>query len=247
MSRTQIKTYPARGERVYRAWGEVQRSGPIGLRGTDLLDGGVVAALKSEWLAASAGVVPFLPLPGGGQGVLTIGGALRTPDSAWSDPVVRGLYRSAHQNLRRLHGQAIKRRIGTPRLVLPGAGQQALSPQQRAALQSEELAVPPAVWVVVSVVGVLATVAGAWYAVRTKETEIQTEAELLQRQATIGRLSDLASAQLQSTGEIQPDLVEAIRATGAEDVGQEEVWPWVMGGVGLAAAGGLAWYAWGRR
>lgn len=261
MTRT-VQIDPVRSAEVYNSWrnappqkiidtkswdylqGGDAYKGRVGIAGTDLLDGAAHSLLKAEFLAAQAGVVPFVPLPGGGQGVLTVGGALSQPDHAWPDPLLRTLYLANHRGMSAIHAETSARRITTPELVVPE-----LAPVdiQSVALEwggvgahGATLGVIPAIaWVAIAAVGILATIAATYYATRTKETEIETESELLNNQFKMGKLTDLAIAQLQTKGHIQPDLIKAIAGIKGS-TSNSYFWPGValgVGGVVITATG----------
>lgn len=242
---TNVNVDPVRAHAVFEAWGGIAAptagaSNNIAMQGTDLLDGAAFSLLKAEFLAAQAGVVPFVPLPGGGQGVLTVGGALSQPSNKWPQPELETLYFLNHKGIASLHASVTRARPTTPRLTIP-----ALSPgqvQDDAAFWASvghgaaKLGVLPVAWLVVAAVGILATVAATWYATRTKLEEIQVDAKLARDQRAIGSLTDLAQQQLANTGKIDPGLIAAIRNTGT-DTGWG-VWPYVAIGTGAALVGG---------
>lgn len=239
---TSVKVNAVRASDVYGAWGglgDSTRSSnqPVGMLGTDLVDGAALALLKSEWLAAAAGVVPFVPLPGGGMGVLTVGGALAQPQSAWPQPELVHLYLAGHRNAQALHASVHARRLNTPMLRVGN------DPEQRAVWpvldNAQQVAANPMIWVVVSAVGILATMAGAWYFTRTEEKRIEADTDRAKEAHAIGALSDIASEQLIRTGKVDPAIIAAIRTKPSTP---GSWWPYVAAASGGAMVAGYGVY-----
>lgn len=199
--------------------------GQIRLLGDDWAQGAMGALFNAEYLAAQAGVVPFFTLPDGSKGVLNIGGARAHIDKA--PEAVRTIYLASHGVVRATHAQAHAASPNTPHLASGPLGE--LS-------EAEIGAVPLAVYVVA--VAVAAIVAGAWY-LKTK-TEIEVEGKNLRTTATISEINALATAQLATTGKIDPALYDALKSmAGAEEAHLSWV-PYAVGaGAVVAAAGGL--------
>lgn len=247
---TNVNVDPVRSAAVFNAWGKVpKQTTPIGMIGHDLVDGAAFSLLKAEFLAAQAGVVPFVPLPGGGKGVLTVGGALAEPDQKWPQEELRTLYMLNHKGIAAIHGSVNRRRIGVSMLevgpVDPATIQDQAAYFAEVGAGAAQMGVIPAAWLVIAAVGILATVAASYYATRTKLEEIQVDAQLAKDQHAIGNLTDLAQQQLAATGKIDPNLIAAIRNTGSST--SWGVWPYVIGGAGLVAAGGVGTWALMRR
>lgn len=245
----QVHLDPAQASAIYQAWQQLPKSqaGNLRVKGPALLDGTSLVLLKSEFLAAQAGVVPWVPLPGGGQGVLTVGAAHGQPESAWPSESLLHLYRLTSKAATALHASVQSARIGTPSLE-PGTPPSTSDAQQEAAFWSHvgptsvQMGLAPAAWVVIAAVGILATMAGSWYAARTKETEIEASARLQGDMARLGNLTDLAQAQLAATGKIDDGLVRAIGATGSD--APMSMLPGIAIGAGLTCAAGAGlWYA----
>jgi len=254
---------PVRAHAVFEAWGKlsdatvydpayVRRGGPVKMAGHDLLDGAGFSLLKAEFLAAQAGVVPFMTLPGGGKGVMTVGGALAARDDAWPQPELKTLYLLNHKGAAALHSSTNKARVGTPPLTIPAtspsqAQDMALFYDQVGAGAANLGVVPPVAWLVVAAVGILATMAASYYATRTKLEEIQVDAALAKHQYAVGNLTDLAQQQLATTGKIDPALIGAIKNTGSDSAWL--LWPYIAIGAGALIAGGAGtwWVLRGRK
>jgi hypothetical protein len=238
---TNVNVDPVRAHAIVQAWerlGTEPGTPRVAFAGHDMLDGAAFCLLKAEFLAAQCGVVPFVPLPGGGQGVLTVGGALSQPDSKWPQPELRHLYMLNHKAAATTHASIRAARPGTPILQVPLNAETPLDAQAALAPQLTQLGVLPAAWVVVAAVGILATIAGSYYAVRTEEKRIETDANLAATQAKTAGLTGLAQQQLATQGKIDPKLIAAIKETGSAT--SWGVWPWVAlgtGGVVIGATG----------
>jgi len=241
---SQVHIDPLRASEVFHAWGNPQESSQIAMVGHDMLDGLAFGLLKAEFLAAQAGVVPFIPLPGGGSGVMTVGGAIGTPSSKWPQSGLRDLYILNHKCAASMHAGIRAARATTPELEVSNpkyqTGMMQSSRNELFAAGPANMGILPAAWIVVAAIGILATVAGAYYATRTTETKIQVEAKLASDQYKTGMLTDLAQQQLLTQGKIDPELVRAIRDAGSST--SWNVWPWVAVGSGTAIAAATGTY-----
>lgn len=237
---TNVNVDPVRAHAVFEAWGNAPAEGSVAMAGTDLLDGAAFSLLKAEFMAAQAGVVPFVPLPGGGKGVLTVGGALSQPSNKWPQPELETLYYLNHKGIASLHASVNRARPTTPKLVIPSLSPSTIADDaafwNQVGAGAAKLGIPQVAWLVIAAVGILATVAATWYATRTKLEEIQVDAKLARDQRAIGSLTDLAQQQLANTGKIDPGLIAAIRNTGT-DTGWG-MWPYLAIGTGAAIAAG---------
>lgn len=106
---------------------------------------------------------------------------------------------------------------------------------KRLSVSPEGLGVAP--WViaagVLAVVGVAAVVAGAWYARETEHMSI--DASKAQELAKISSLTDVAHAELKSTGKVSPDTLAALAQAGAQTT---ESWKSII--IPVAIIGGIA-------
>lgn len=236
----QVRVDPVRGHEAFHAWGSlVDATGPVGMVGHDMLDAAAFSLLKAEFMAAQAGVVPFVPLPGGGQGVLTVGGAIGKPESAWPQAELRHLYMLNHRGMASIHASVEAKRPKTPDLVIVPAA----APTE---IDAAPFVVPVAAWVVLGAVGILATIAGTYYATRTEETKIQVDAGLAGQQFKTSALADLAQKELALRGSLSPELIKAI--AGVKGGGSSSYfWPGVAIGAGTAVAAGAGAFAYSRK
>lgn len=270
---------PIRGAEVFNAWrkSDLPREG---MKGTDVLDGMLVGGLKGEWLAASAGVVPFVSLPGFGKGILSIGGALTNPVKAWPDPALESLYLWIQRSMAALHGSVeLARRdvIKLPVGALPGSaeafyhGGLSLMPGKFSGPSSSGTGasssgssvsswssgssvnkgivkgmhgigqIETGVLILIGVLGVAATAAAAWYAVRTSEKQVEVNGQNSRTLVANATLADIASAQLAKTGKVDPDVLGAISGLGKPPASSNDwTWAYVLGGGLVGVAGSVA-------
>lgn len=198
------------------------------LEGTDMAQGLMGALVNAELLAGAAGVVPMIQLRGGQSGVVSIGAARDRIASA-PEPV-RVLYLAAHAAARRAHAMSSPSSLAPTLSVGVKRSGEALAP----------LAIP------LLVLGVAAIVATAYYASTTAAARVQVDGQNLRQAARVDAVVKLALAELGGTGRISDGAWQAF----AEEARQEAamvappVWPWVVGGAVVVAAGGA--FAWSR-
>lgn len=195
------------------------------------LQGGCMAALlEAEWLAASAGVVPFYTMPDGSKALVQVGAAreriAQAPES------VRTLYLATHGSVRLSHLYATdaNRSSGASPVEL-------LTGQQIGVL-------PIAIIVALTVTGVAAICAAAWYAKEATQKIVETRGEYLRSTYAVNQASAIASAAL-AAGQPIPDGVWRVFGEAAKTEHQQaSVAPWLLGGVaiGAAALGVAAYY-----
>ena len=246
-----------RGASVFDGFGRSSGPRALALNGCDVLDGMLTTGFKLEWMAALAGVVPLVTI-GQDQVLGTIGNAGVNPRAAWPQKALGALYMAGQRNSWALHGSVLRGRSGAVPIDLRRLGSRMLAPGVPAAgLQLAPVSgispsmgvLPVAAWVVIGVVSCFATAAAAWYAVRTHETEVQVDAERAKQNHVIGSLADIASAQLSTTGAVDPGLVQAIAGLGAAKTSPSDyTWAYVAaGGVVLLGAGAAGSYYLTRR
>ena len=199
--------------------------GTIAIDAVDWAQGAMGVLLRAEFLAADAGVVPWITLDDGTKALVTIGAA--RDHIADAPEGVRTLYLAAHGLVRQTHARALVWDGQTPLLQGP----------------EEEIGVGPLV-IAVIVLGVAALLATAAYLIHRDTIEI--EGRSARTVSILGTTLDLARTQLATTGRIDPALYQALTAlAGAEskEGGSSLVWiPWTVGGVALLAAGAWAWH-----
>jgi hypothetical protein len=215
----------------------------VSVAGHGILDVAALGLFKAERLAASAGAVPWIRLPGGGLGVIQIGRALSAPKSAWKEPTARNLYLANHKVWQSIHDAQRPAKASTPPIILTQA-----SPGSIPSLFSDQIgAIPALVYVAIAAVGVLATIGTAYYATRTEEQRIETESQRLRAAHAVGSLSDLAATQLATQGKIDPNLIAQIGALG-ESSWTPSAAHWALAGAAATAGLGLGGYLfWQRR
>lgn len=205
--------------------------GLVALEGVQWAQGAMGLLMRAEFLAAQAGVVPWITLEDGTQAIASVGAARdrigQAPES------VQTLYLAAHGLARQTHAQALVWDGQTPML---SAGED---------LEDLEMGLAPLA-VVVIVLGVAAILATAAYFIHRDTIEV--EGRNFRTTSILSSTLDLARTQLQQTGKIDPSLYEVFRElAGAEAKESGAGWlPWVVGGGVVAALGAWAWLSWGE-
>lgn len=200
------------------------------LAGPKLQGGCMAALLEAEWLAASAGVVPFYELPDGRKALIQVGAAReRIVDAPES---VRTLYLATHGSVRMSHLYATDANLSRDASAV-----EVLTGQQIGVL-------PIAIIVALTVTGVAALCAGAWYAKEATQKVIETRGDYLRSTYAVNQASTLASAAL-AAGQPIPESVWRVFGDAAKvEHQQASVAPWLLGGmaIGAAALGVAAFY-----
>jgi hypothetical protein len=199
--------------------------------GHDFAQGLIGTLMLAEELAAQAGVVAPVLLEG--EPVIPIGAA-RDKIKSFSDPAVRTLYLASYAAVRELHDTAKPRRTGTPLGLQPLLG--------AAFVGAPILAVAFLVPVLVAVVAVAAVIAGAWYAVEAKKTEIEVAGHNLRQAALAQSYTGLGLAAMKS-GQPIPDNVWQGLGGLADQEAAHGAWIWPVVVVGAIAVGGGAYLA----
>jgi hypothetical protein len=203
--------------------------GLVALDGTQWAQGAMGALMRAEFLAASAGVIPWITLEDGTQAIASVGAARDVIDRAPES--VQTLYLATHGIVRQTHAKALVWDGQTPMLQ---AGDEL------------EMGLAPLV-VVVLVLGVAAILAGAAYFIH--QDTIEAEGRNLRTTAILNSTLELARKQLEQTGKIDPAISDIFRElAGAERKESGVDWKvWALGGGLLvtAAAGAWAWASWG--
>jgi hypothetical protein len=193
------------------------------IAGQSLQGGCMAALLEAEWMAASAGVVPFYELPDGRKALIQIGAARERLDTAPES--VRTLYLAAHGSARLSHLYATDANrsagVGSVDLLYTHAGIGVL---------------PLAIIVALTVTGVAAICAGAWYAKEATEKIVETRGDYLRSTYAVNQASVIASAAL-AAGQPIPDGVWRVfgEAAHVEKQAPSSGAPWLLGGIGIGA------------
>lgn len=207
------------------------RDGLTACAGDDWTQGAMGALLDAEFLAAQAGIVPWVTLPTGEQGLITVGAARERISQAPED--VRTIYLATHGLVRSTHA-----------LAAPWGGQ---APQLEGFTTGNELAPPigaiPIAVIALTVIAIAAVVGTAWYF--QQKATIQVEGRNLRTTAVASEVAALAREQLALTGHIDPEIWQVFKDIAAAEA--ESNWlPWAIGGVVLVG-GGVAAYSWWRK
>ncbi len=197
---------------------------PVAIAGDEWAQAAMGALLQAELLAADAGVVPYLTLPDGTKGIVTVGAARERIDAAPED--VRTIYLATHGIVRSTHAMA-----------KPWSGS---APPLGSVREDLEIGLVP-VWVLV-VLGVAAIIATATYFIH--HDTIEVEGKNLRATAATSAIAGLARDQLAKTGKIDPEIWESLRDIADAERGRSWL-PVTIAGVALAGGIGGA-FAWRR-
>ncbi len=217
------------------------------VHGVDLAQGYLGALVSAELMAAHAGVVPFLVLEDGSQGVAVVGGARAVIEDVrrWHRPrpgvdveAVQTLYLAAHGAVRDAHGAS--------RVVAAPVGAIGCCGACGSAAPVAVGAIPIAVYV--ACVAIAAVVASATYFVMTDRSRVQVDGQKLVAVAGVDAATKVALAQIAAGLPVAPELLAifgdaARREVQARDEGAFQV---VAGVVGVVAVGGALVYGWRR-
>lgn len=196
--------------------------------------------VSAELFAAQMGVVPYVTLPDGTKGIVNVGGArsVISNPAKWSsqpsgvDPLaVQTLYLASHGAARMVGATAQASSSSTPDINV---------------LSSSPVAgaigvIPVAVYL--TVLGVAAIAAAAWYATSAKQAVVQVDGTNARALSRVDSAVKLAEVSFATTGTIPSqfwDFLEA-EATAEKKAGDE---PWLIGagvGAGVLAIGAAAW------
>jgi hypothetical protein len=203
---------------------------PRVLEGGDLANAQIGALVSAELLAAEAGLVPLVTLPNGAQGVVAIGAARSKLDQAPES--VRTIYLAAHGTARRL--TALARPAATTALdpQLYGAGAVAGDAGRIGAL-------PLLGYVTLTVLGVAATVAAAWFAVEARRAAVEADATLTGDLGRANTVATLALAELKATGRVSPGVWEALKPAAKAEASHGWILPAAV--VAAVAVGGAVY------
>jgi len=203
--------------------------GLVALDGTQWAQGAMGVLMRAEFLAAQAGVVPWITLEDGTQAIASVGAARDVIDRAPES--VQTLYLATHGIVRQTHAKALVWDGQTPMLQ---AG------------EDLEIGLAPLV-VVVLVLGVAAILATAAYFIH--QDTIEAEGRNFRTTSILNSTLELARKQLEQTGKIDPAITDVFRElAGTERKESDGDWKlWAIGGGLLvtAAAGAWAWASWG--
>jgi hypothetical protein len=239
MAERQVDYEPLRGELAFRALGRSPDGpGRVMLQGKNLREGLLATLVKAELLAASAGIVPFVPLGNGERGVLAVGAARSKLKR--TDPAVRTVYLACHGAARRANAFARPSsgegtRIDTPEGFVTEVAREIVP------AGIGVIAVP--VLVVMTVLGVAAMITGAWYALKQKEKDVELESDKARAAASAGSLADIARTQIAAGMPVDPAIVEGLREMAKKESASSWAGPVALGVVGAAMLGTGAWIA----
>lgn len=188
--------------------------GKVKILGTKLAQAQLHTLVNAEFLAAQAGIVPWIELPDGTKGVGVIGAARDKIDAPTVPPDVRTAYLAAHGLNRRIAITATPSTSTTPDIkgLLGPSGAPILEePPPIGLLGVDDVAIA------LVVLGVAAICATAWYAATTKKAVAELETRKAVELSQTNGLLNLAMEQLRKTGKVQPEIVAALAPASTEE------------------------------
>ncbi len=231
-SAQQVDFDPVSGAAALAAFGQAQGNLAY-LSGQNLRAGCLASLYSAEVLAATAGVVPFFDLGNGEKGVAVLGGARDKLASAPES--VRTIYLAAHGAARQAQAHA---REASAAIPLSQRIDGALAVVQTGAAIG---ALPLVAVIVITVLGVAAIVAGAWFAKGVVEKVVQTHADDLRASYAVDQAAKLATLQIASGQPVDPGVYEVLKAAATKEQQSTTIVPALcVGAVGVAGVA-LLW------
>ena len=196
------QTDPIQGAAAYAALKSLETStgkAPIGFLGSALADAAMIALGDAEFLAADAGVIPWIPMTGSDKGITIVGGASSVPPENWPEGV-RSIYIAQHRIWNAIHGGAQPLQKNTTILDVPGIA----PPQMKG----------PHVLILIGVLGIAAIIGGAYYATHTQEKWIEVQGENIRAMGKLTSIVDIARAELRTKGKVSKATLGALSNVG---------------------------------
>ena len=214
--------------------------GALAIDGEDWTQGALAALLDAEFLAAEAGVVPWITLPNGERGLVAVGAARESIAGAPDD--VRTIYLATHALVRSTHAMAKPWGGTTPHLA-------SFAPPRVSAASllrtSAALGDPTGGLIIaLTVIAIAAIVGTAWYFTR-KET-IEVDGRNVRTTAIASQVANLAREQLAQSGRIDPEVWGVFKSIAESETRQTWI-PLALGGVVVLGGGAAAWAYWRKK
>ncbi len=236
MADLQAQYDPILGAASLLTFGQVPADGVAVLGGKNLREGLLASLWQAELLAAQAGVVPFIEIPGSGKGVAVLGAA--RAKLATAPEAVRVIYLATHGAARQAQAPAQK----SAPVALTQRADAVLAAVQMAGGPIGDIGDFGATLIVLTVLGVAGIVAGAWFAKGTAEVIVQTHAEDLRATYAADTAAKLAMAQIGAGQPVDPSVWEVLKGVASRESKDSLLAPGIV--VGAAAVGvGLLGYA----
>lgn len=222
---------PILGAASLATFGQVAEGGVAVLSGKALREGLLSSLWTAELLAAQAGIVPWFQLPGGGRGVAVLGGAREKIDGAPESVrtiylAAQGAARSAQAHAQRSSPVSIPYRI------------------DRASSAPTTIGDFGVTAIVLTVIGVAAVCATAWFAKGVVEQIIQTHADDLRATYAADTAAKLAMAQIAAGQPVDPSVWKTLGKVAQRETTDNVLAPGLVIGGAALAAGAVGFALW---
>src|SRR6267142_4064788 len=229
MSELQASYDPVLGASALASFASVAPSSAAVLSGKSLREGLLASLWTAELLAASAGLVPWIQIPGQGRGVAVIGAAREKIDQAPES--VRTIYLSLHGSARQAQSHA---RASSPVSV---ADQRLLDAHAIGDIGDFGVTA-----IVLTVIGVAAICAAAWFAKGVVEQIVTTHGDDLRATYAADTAAKLAMAQIAAGQPVDPSVWTTLSGVAKREEKDALLAPGLLigGGVVAVAVAGFA-------
>jgi len=238
MGELQTQFDPLLGAATLQTFQNVAPGGVAVLSGRNLREGLLASLVSAELLAAQAGLVPFIQLPGSQRGVAVLGAAREKIDQA-PEPVrviylaAQGAARQAQSHAHKSGPVTITARVDGPIAQLQALGQ-----------PIGDIGDFGITAIVLTVIGVAAVCATAWFAKGVVEQIIQTRADDLRATYAADTAAKLAMAQIAAGQPVDPSVWETLKGVAQRETRDNLLAPGLLVGAGVVGAGVLTWSIW---
>src|SRR4051812_8228141 len=222
MSDLQASFDPVLGASALASFGLVGSDSAAVLSGKSLREGLLASLWTAELLAAQAGIVPWFQIPGMGRGVAVVGAAREKIDGA-SEPV-KTIYLAAHGAARQAQSHA------RPSKSTSAAGSALLD--SHAVSETGDFGVTA---IILTVMGVAAICATAWFAKGVVEQIVTTHGDDLRASYAADTAAKLAMAQIAAGQPVDPSVWSTLSGVASREKKDSLLAPGlVVGGVAVA-------------
>lgn len=222
---------PILGASALASFGVVGANQNATLSGKSLREGLLASLWTVELLAAQAGLVPWIQIPGQGRGVAVLGAARERLDHA--DEAVKTIYLAAHGAARQAQSHARISKSSTPE------GAAALD-----AHAISEIGDFGVTAIVLTVMGVAAICATAWFAKGVVEQIVTTHGDDLRATYAADTAAKLAMAEIAAGQPVDPSVWSTLAGVASREKKDSLVAPGIIVGGVAAAAAFVGWEIW---
>jgi len=238
MTEQQVSYDPLLGAASLATFGTVAPEGVAVLSGKSLREGLLASLWTAELLAATAGLVPFVQLPGSVRGVAVLGAA--RDKLAQAPEAVRVIYLAAHGAARQAQAHAQK----SAPVSITGRLDGPIAMAQAAGNPIGDIGDFGATAIILTVLGVAAICATAWFAKGAVEQIIQTHADDLRATYAADTAAKLAMAQIAAGQPVDPSVWQVLQGVAQRETRDSMLAPGLLIGSAAVGAGVIGWGLW---